>query len=69
MTTIRSEIDVSRRAFAIGAASAVAGLTIGFRWASAQAPQGGPTRAAHDPQAIRSSTPGCASPPTAASRS
>jgi nicotinate dehydrogenase subunit B len=42
MTTIRSEVDVSRRAFAIGAASAVAGLTIGFRWASAQAPPSGP---------------------------
>src|SRR5262245_16070919 len=42
MTRIRSDIDVSRRAFAIGAASALAGLTIGFRWASAQAPQAGP---------------------------
>jgi len=40
--TIRSEINLSRRTFGIGAASAVAGLTIGFRWASAQAPQGGP---------------------------
>src|SRR5262245_9814936 len=38
--TIRT--DISRRAFAIGAVSAAAGLTIGFRWALAQAPQGGP---------------------------
>ncbi|MBX9591720.1 MAG: molybdopterin-dependent oxidoreductase [Hyphomonadaceae bacterium] len=40
--TIRTEVDLGRRAFAIGAASAVAGLTIGFRWALAQAPQSGP---------------------------
>ena len=38
--TISTDINLSRRAFAIGAASAVAGLTIGFRWASAQAPRG-----------------------------
>jgi nicotinate dehydrogenase subunit B len=37
-----SAIDISRRSFGIGALSAAAGLTIGFRWASAQAPQGGP---------------------------
>ena len=40
--TITSQVDVSRRAFAIGAASALAGLTIGFKWAAAQAPQSGP---------------------------
>ena len=40
--TITSQVDVSRRAFAIGAASALAGLTIGFRWAAAQAPPSGP---------------------------
>jgi nicotinate dehydrogenase subunit B len=37
-----SQVAISRRAFGIGAVSAAAGLTIGFRWASAQAPQGGP---------------------------
>jgi nicotinate dehydrogenase subunit B len=36
---IRSEVNLSRRAFGIGAASAAAGLTIGFRWASAQGTQ------------------------------
>ena len=40
--TIRTDINLSRRAFGIGAASAVAGLTIGFRWALAQGPQAGP---------------------------
>ena len=40
--TSNTHIDLSRRAFGIGAASAIAGLTIGFRWASAQAPQGAP---------------------------
>jgi len=40
--TTRPETTVSRRAFAVGAVSAAAGLTIGFRWASAQGPQGGP---------------------------
>src|SRR5205809_4010977 len=39
---IAADTDLSRRAFGIGAASALAGLTIGFRWASAQGPQGGP---------------------------
>jgi nicotinate dehydrogenase subunit B len=38
----RTELNLSRRAFGIGAASAVAGLTIGFRWAAAQAPPAGP---------------------------
>jgi CO/xanthine dehydrogenase Mo-binding subunit len=40
--TDRSKPAISRRAFAMGAISATAGVTIGFRWASAQAPQGGP---------------------------
>ena len=40
--TISTDIHVSRRAFGIGAASAVAGLTIGFRWAAAQGTPGGP---------------------------
>src|SRR5262245_31849353 len=38
----RPEFSVSRRAFGIGAVSVAAGLAIGFRWAAAQAPQGGP---------------------------
>src|SRR5438876_6781983 len=38
--TIDTHVNPSRRAFAIGAASAAAGLTIGFRWASAQGTQG-----------------------------
>ena len=38
--TIDTHVNLSRRAFAIGAASAAAGLTIGFRWASAQGTQG-----------------------------
>src|SRR5258706_5000758 len=38
--TIDTNVNLSRRAFAIGAASAVVGLTIGFRWASAQGTQG-----------------------------
>jgi len=38
--TIDMHVNLSRRAFAIGAASAAAGLTIGFRWASAQGTQG-----------------------------
>ena len=42
--TIDPHVNLSRRAFAIAAASAAAGLTIGFRLASAQAqgPQAGP---------------------------
>ena len=40
--TIDMHVNLSRRAFAIGAASAAAGLTIGFRWASAQGTQAGP---------------------------
>lgn len=43
--TISTDINRSRRAFGIGAVSAVAGLTIGFRWASAQGtpgPRAGP---------------------------
>ena len=40
--TIDPQVNLSRRAFAIGAAAATAGLTIGFRWASAQGPQAGP---------------------------
>ena len=43
--TIDTHVNPSRRAFAIGAASAAAGLTIGFRWAWAQgtpATQAGP---------------------------
>src|SRR5262245_51420693 len=40
--TTRAAIDISRRSFGIGALSAAAGLTIGFPWASAQAPQSGP---------------------------
>jgi CO/xanthine dehydrogenase Mo-binding subunit len=40
--TIDTHVNLSRRAFAIGAASAAAGLTIGFRWASAQGTQGTP---------------------------
>ena len=47
--TINTDVNPSRRAFAIGAASAVAGLTIGFRWASAQGtPPSRAARAAHD---------------------
>ena len=38
--TISTDINLSRRAFGIGAVSAVAGLTIGFRWASAQGTPG-----------------------------
>jgi hypothetical protein len=38
--TIDPHVKLSRRAFAIAAASAAAGLTIGFRLASAQTPQG-----------------------------
>src|SRR5207244_621548 len=37
---IDRHVNMSRRAFAAGAASAAIGLTIGFRWASAQGPQG-----------------------------
>src|SRR5262249_48038419 len=41
--TIAPQVNPSRRAFAVGAASAIAGLTISFKWAAAQAPpQGGP---------------------------
>jgi nicotinate dehydrogenase subunit B len=40
--TISTDTTLSRRAFGIGAGSAVAGLTIGFRWASAQGIQSGP---------------------------
>ena len=40
--TIDTHVNLSRRAFAIGAASAAAGLTIGFRWGSAQGTQGPP---------------------------
>ena len=36
---IHPEVNLSRRAFGIGATSAAAGLTIGFRWASAQGTQ------------------------------
>src|SRR5258708_6274570 len=40
--TVDTHVNLSRRAFAIGAVSVAAGLTIGFRWASAQGTQGGP---------------------------
>jgi CO/xanthine dehydrogenase Mo-binding subunit len=43
--TITSDVNLSRRAFGLGAVTALAGLTIGFEWASAQGtpgPQAGP---------------------------
>ncbi|HEX7267991.1 MAG TPA: molybdopterin cofactor-binding domain-containing protein [Streptosporangiaceae bacterium] len=40
--TISADITLSRRVFGIGAVSAVAGLTIGFRWAAAQGTPSGP---------------------------
>src|SRR5262245_9823223 len=40
--TIGTDLNVSRRTFGIGTASTLAGLTISFRWAAAQAPQPGP---------------------------
>src|SRR5467141_483666 len=39
--TIDTHVNLNRRAFAIGAVSVAAGLTIGFRWASAQGTQVG----------------------------
>jgi CO/xanthine dehydrogenase Mo-binding subunit len=40
--TISADITLSRRVFGIGAVSALAGLTIGFRWAAAQGTPSGP---------------------------